>query len=383
MTQNSSEPLDDAAAEDAGDRLRHIDQLRRSVGDRYVGGVAAGLARHFDIDPTIVRVLFVASCLFSGAGVVVYLALWVFTPDEDGQQAAIHTSADARRAIFFGLGALAVAALVVDGTVGIGWRIAWPMTVLAAVAGVVLLVARRRDHTDTPTGSAALERTTAPRPQAPDYTRRPRRTGVLLFWPTLALLALALGCLGLYAAGGHHVSLGAWSALALAVIGLMLVIGAFAGRPGGLPLLGVLALATLASSAAAGDLTQWDGTVRVAPASSTALHDRYRITNGRLDLDLSRISPADLGGHTMWLSMNAGDMEVTVPRNVRVDVDASLDLGGDVEVDGRNRSGFATTLERTIAPTATGTTTGSGAPTLHLVARGRIGRINVFPTKEN
>lgn len=57
-------------------------QLMRSQ-DRMVAGVAGGLAEYFDIDPTLVRVLFVLLTLFSGGGlgIITYIVLWVIMPE--------------------------------------------------------------------------------------------------------------------------------------------------------------------------------------------------------------------------------------------------------------------------------------------------------------
>lgn len=49
---------------------------------RILGGVCAGLARRFDLDPVLVRVLFVVSTLLPGPQILAYLALWVVMPDE-------------------------------------------------------------------------------------------------------------------------------------------------------------------------------------------------------------------------------------------------------------------------------------------------------------
>jgi phage shock protein C len=59
-------------------------KLTRSS-DRMVGGVAAGLAEYFDIDPVIARVGFVIATLMSGAGLIAYLALLIVVPSEDSQ----------------------------------------------------------------------------------------------------------------------------------------------------------------------------------------------------------------------------------------------------------------------------------------------------------
>jgi phage shock protein PspC (stress-responsive transcriptional regulator) len=49
---------------------------------RMIGGVCAGLARRFGTTPTIMRLIFVASCLLPGPQFIVYIALWVLLPSE-------------------------------------------------------------------------------------------------------------------------------------------------------------------------------------------------------------------------------------------------------------------------------------------------------------
>jgi phage shock protein C len=55
---------------------------RRSLADRKIAGVCGGLARYFDLDPTLVRVLWVVLTIVSfGAGVIGYLLLWLLAPE--------------------------------------------------------------------------------------------------------------------------------------------------------------------------------------------------------------------------------------------------------------------------------------------------------------
>lgn len=62
--------------------------LRRSRSDRILGGVCAGLARYFDTDPLLVRLIFVVITLAQGAGILLYLLLWVLVPEEGVEQPA-------------------------------------------------------------------------------------------------------------------------------------------------------------------------------------------------------------------------------------------------------------------------------------------------------
>lgn len=55
-------------------------KLYRSEKDQVIAGVCGGLAEYFDIDPVLVRALFVLLALFGGGGFVLYLILWVVIP---------------------------------------------------------------------------------------------------------------------------------------------------------------------------------------------------------------------------------------------------------------------------------------------------------------
>ena len=58
-------------------------RLHRRRSGRMLGGVAAGLADYFDVDPVLVRVGFVVLALVGGLAVPLYLAGWALIPDED------------------------------------------------------------------------------------------------------------------------------------------------------------------------------------------------------------------------------------------------------------------------------------------------------------
>lgn len=59
------------------------DRYVRSRSDRVLAGVCGGLADYLDLDPTLVRVLWVVITIFSvGIGVVAYILLWLLAPEE-------------------------------------------------------------------------------------------------------------------------------------------------------------------------------------------------------------------------------------------------------------------------------------------------------------
>ena len=56
-------------------------RLERDMHNKMVAGVASGVANYFDLDPTIVRLAWVATFLFGGAGVIAYVVMWIVVPE--------------------------------------------------------------------------------------------------------------------------------------------------------------------------------------------------------------------------------------------------------------------------------------------------------------
>ena len=57
-------------------------KLYRSKTDRKIAGVCGGIGQYFEIDSNLVRLLAIASIFAGGAGPFVYLAAWIFVPEE-------------------------------------------------------------------------------------------------------------------------------------------------------------------------------------------------------------------------------------------------------------------------------------------------------------
>ena len=62
-------------------------RLYRSRSDRMIWGVCGGLAKYFDMDPTIVRVITVLSIFFGSLGIWAYLILAIVVPLENSKAA--------------------------------------------------------------------------------------------------------------------------------------------------------------------------------------------------------------------------------------------------------------------------------------------------------
>ncbi|HEV3399539.1 MAG TPA: PspC domain-containing protein [Actinomycetes bacterium] len=57
-------------------------KLYRSRTNRKLAGVCGGLAEFFNLDPTLIRVLFVVLAVLGGSGVILYLAMWILVPNQ-------------------------------------------------------------------------------------------------------------------------------------------------------------------------------------------------------------------------------------------------------------------------------------------------------------
>jgi phage shock protein PspC (stress-responsive transcriptional regulator) len=58
---------------------RKVKKLYRQPKNKIIAGVCTGLGEYFDIDPVIIRILFVAA-FFMMAGLFIYIAIWIVTP---------------------------------------------------------------------------------------------------------------------------------------------------------------------------------------------------------------------------------------------------------------------------------------------------------------
>lgn len=56
-------------------------KLYRSRSQRMLAGVCGGLAEYFNVDATLIRVLFLILAVFGGTGLVIYVVMWLIVPD--------------------------------------------------------------------------------------------------------------------------------------------------------------------------------------------------------------------------------------------------------------------------------------------------------------
>jgi phage shock protein PspC (stress-responsive transcriptional regulator) len=347
--------------------------------------VAGGLARHLDVDPLVLRVAFVVLIFFGGAGLLAYGACWLLVPRDDTGSAVLRLEERSRSVVLVIVGALALLALLGDAWGGYGFP--WPLAVVGVVAAVLLSVTGRTASSQPapvpgtaptpylpPTSPGGASGST-PAPDSASATRAsrrssdPRRRGPLLFWFTLALVAFSEGLLGMVALAGADVPDSAYPALALGLIGSMLVIGSFFGRAGGLILAGLVATVILVAATIA---DQWEGDdLRETPTSASAVRDEYRFDAGELVLDLRNVTdPRNLDGRTIRVSGGVGDLQVILPTDLDARVVAEVDGLGDIGIFGEHSDGVDIALTRSYDG-------GNDVPALTIDAQLGLGEIEV------
>jgi phage shock protein C len=58
-------------------------KLYRSKKNRIIAGVCGGLGKYFDVDPTLIRLLWVIVFFMGGSGVLIYIIFWIVLPEEE------------------------------------------------------------------------------------------------------------------------------------------------------------------------------------------------------------------------------------------------------------------------------------------------------------
>lgn len=66
--------------------MNNTKKLYRSKTNRVIFGVCGGLGEYFEVDPLIIRILFLLLSFSAGTGVIIYLILAVIIPEANGEK---------------------------------------------------------------------------------------------------------------------------------------------------------------------------------------------------------------------------------------------------------------------------------------------------------
>jgi phage shock protein PspC (stress-responsive transcriptional regulator) len=381
--------------------------LRRSEHDRWIAGVAAGVGRHLGIDLWLARTIALGLAVI-GIGVPLYILGWLLLPTES--RPSIASERDWNRNTVIAVCALVVVASLAvfgPGDVATPWR-ALPWVVVGL--GVLLLVRPSGSRavpspptappaggppppypgaptpTSTivppppppsppPTSTGGAPGADAPTPPAgtpgvvtPDATaplpRPPRRVSLLTPLTLFVLVALTGGAILLGARPGVV------AAVALCVIGAVLILSSVVGRAGGLVAVGVLvALPLLVVLAAGPKWNDWrNRTYR--PVTSSVVTRSYERGVGRTVLDLRRLRFPETRPARVDLDQVAGEVVVWLPDDATTRLSADV-VAGSIEVADVDRDdGVGAEVHRRLV-------TGTGRSDLRLDVDLVAGRIEV------
>ena len=138
-------------------------KLQRDTRNKVIGGVCSGLANYFDIDVSLIRVLFVVMFLCASAGFWLYILLWLVMPAGQGGRTNYYVSPDGTTEVsseettdlmktpIQNKGGL-IAGLVLIGIGAVGllnrfvpeldWSTAWPFLLIAL--GLFLIIPKNK-----------------------------------------------------------------------------------------------------------------------------------------------------------------------------------------------------------------------------------------------
>ncbi|MDH3681250.1 MAG: PspC domain-containing protein [Acidimicrobiia bacterium] len=278
-------------------------QPRRLVRDPYtrLGGVASGVAHHYGIDVSVVRIIFVLAALASGFGLLVYLLAWLVIPRADyWPPAGPPRSFRSLSGRDLGL-VLAIVGLMVAlgfGAAGASGGFLIPLVLVGG--GVWLLVQPPTEPEAGPRGEPAPTVSGySSEPPPPPYPAPPVGAPV----PPRSRKRLA----------------------AVIVLALLAVLVAIA--------LPVLLFIAVVFGIASGEVSFADNepSITYVPDSISDLPVSFDEDGADLVIDLTRLDAADFAGRTEPVAVDArvdvGEITVIVPDDIDVSVDASVDLG--------------------------------------------------------
>ena len=329
--------------------------LYRPHQGRWLAGVAAGLSLRFGAPVALVRVAFVLLCFAGGLGALLYLAGWLLIPSEGETDSIVQGWLDtdqARR--WVGVVLVGLAVIILGSATGL---IRGDLAFAVVLIGIGVMLYRgdlgRGDH--RPETPQATNRETSPEgaaaaaavPPAPAAAPAPPKERSYLGRVCVGIAVIALGVMGLFdeVIVGFRPEFHHYVALAVGVIGVGVVVGAWFGRPAGLVILGVFLLPVLLLSrlvAVGGvDLMSFEftsvGSVLHRPGSVEEIREEYELEVGGLTIDLRDV---DFAERTVSVEtqVGIGSVLVRLPEDVAAEVSGQVGMGtlqvGDLDRDG-------------------------------------------------
>lgn len=299
--------------------------LRRDASHRVLGGVCAGLARTWRVDPLLVRAAaVVAAAVTSGAALLAYLILWVLLPtDRPGGRGGVRTLRPSHALLVLALVAATLAFVVPESRFS---AIGFALLGFASLAWYASARAVQRRAPAVAAPGPDQQWRQPPRPGATASIGVPGGRPVARPWPKiLGLTLLAWAAIAGLDAAGVRVGGVAYPASALAILGFALLRGSRAGvsrRPRGALPLGVAAAIATVTMLGATPSTNADVVTFHDP---TALPESVELGTGTHTVDLSSLALDR--DRTIRITQDAGELTLILPSANAVAAQYVVDMG--------------------------------------------------------
>ncbi|MBG6189238.1 phage shock protein PspC (stress-responsive transcriptional regulator) [Arthrobacter sp. CAN_A212] len=342
--------------------------------DRWIGGVASGVAARTGLDPVLIRGGFVLLAIFGGVGILLYGLAWALLPEPDGR---IHLESATQGSWTSGMTGALILTIAGIGRpnfpffVGDGaffWTLFWVGAIVFGIY-VVVAVSNRKSDDSSPTSAthagaahtvatdkpgqvprastltppplySELPPLPAPRnsPPVPRKPPIPKPSGAeLALYLGGALIAvgavLALDYTGVFNLGNAAIPVAIAAGLILLGVGIVVLglRGRTSGSLGFMAAVGVVAAVVTSSTFATGALTIGSSAVWTAATQGPA-SEGYTVVAGQGTIDLSNLTDLD---EDIVVPVNslAGNVGILIPDDVPVEVRSSIALGALSTVD--------------------------------------------------
>jgi len=384
--------------------------ISRPRAGAMVGGVCAGMARRWRVDPNLLRIAIVVLAFFGGLGLAAYGAGLLLMPREGQTQMPVQRFLPFTRSwstptvIAATIGALVViVGLTSSGGIGLGpvliifaiwffgfrnhgqtrpaapseptpferaadaWRVRLAEQKTPGYEAVALPAPTEQRWTQPYTDPAADLVVRDNEPPAVIADRRRRRH---FWWLALALVGTGVLVVTILGMAGVHGGPPAYAAAVLAGLGLTLVLASRTGRPPLLlPATIIAGLVTASMMGTGAPIRLSDvGDFKRVVTTGAELPADVNVTAGDVTLDLTKLDLTT--DRDLAIKVNAGSVKLTLPAQVASEVTWNVGAG-DVNTEGVSRDGFD------LSGTTSYPATVAGAPTLHVTVDVDLGEVKV------
>jgi len=384
--------------------------ISRPRAGAMVGGVCAGMARRWRVDPNLLRIAIVVLAFFGGLGLAAYGAGLLLMPREGQTQMPVQRYLPFTRSwstptvIAATIGALVViVGLTSSGGIGLGpvliifaiwffgfrnhgqtrpapppeptpferaadaWRVRLAEQKTPGYEAVALPAPTEQRWTQPYTDPAA---DLVVRDNEPPAVLAARRRRWQPWGLAIALVGVGIFVVVMLQLGGTPASPLAYASAVLAALGLTLLLTAGSGRP---PLLlpatiiAGLITASMMGTGAAVRLSEVRDFTRII-TTSTELPADVNVTAGDVTLDLSKLDLTT--DRNLAIKVNAGTVTLTLPAQVASEVNWKVGLG-EFGAEGVSRDGIDLSGVNSFPANA------AGAPTLYVTVDDDLGDVKV------